>query len=79
MINPAKLLKFKKRWEEFQARHPKFLRYLGVVKNGYFGVGSILDVTVTDPAGKALHTNLRLTEEDVVLLNEVAELLREGK
>ena len=28
MVNPAKLLKFRKEWGEFETRHPKFVRFI---------------------------------------------------
>lgn len=75
MVNPAKLLKFKKELSAFIARHPKFIRYLDVVKKDYVREGSVIDVTVTEPDGKGLHSNLRLSTEDVQTLNELQEFL----
>lgn len=69
-MNPTKMLKLKKEWDAFNARHPKFVRYLGVVKaGGYLADGSVVDVTITNPDGKALHANVRMTKEDIELIN----------
>ena len=75
MINPAKLIKYKRELSAFMERHPKFIRYLDAVKKDYVKEGSVVDITVTDPEGKGLHANLRLSPEDVRTLSEVQELL----
>lgn len=75
MKNPAKLLRLKKQWEGFSARHPKLLRYLGYITDHYMSEGTVLDITVTDAEGKSLHSNARLTSEDVAFLQEVRAAL----
>lgn len=75
MINPAKLLKYKHELSAFVERHPKFIRYLEVVKKDYVKEGSVVDVTVTEPEGKKIHANLRLNAEDVKTLTELEEFL----
>ena len=37
--------------------------------------GSVLDVTVTDVNGQAVHGNAKLTAEDVAFLKELRQLL----
>ena len=37
--------------------------------------GTIMDVTVTDANGKAIHGNAKLTAEDVAFLQEVRRML----
>ena len=75
MINPMTLLKFKGEWSAFTKRHPKFIRFLSVVKNEYIKEGSIIDITVTDPDGKAVHANLRAEAEDIAVFDQVKALL----
>ena len=75
MKNPAKLLQLKRQWEGFAARHPKFLRYLAYITDHYMEEGAVLDMTVTDVNGKSLHSNARLTAEDVAFLRELKTLL----
>ena len=75
MRNPAKLLQLKKGWNGFSARHPKLLRYLGYITDHYMNEGTVLDITVTDAKGHSLHSNARLTEEDVAFLREVRSAL----
>ncbi|MDY2720785.1 MAG: hypothetical protein SOV46_08300 [Candidatus Faecousia sp.] len=76
MINPAKLLKLKGYWEQFSQRHPKFVRYLQVVAEGYIQADSVLDVTVKDASGRELHSNVRITQEDMELISSLKEMLQ---
>ncbi len=75
MRNPAKLLQLKKQYEAFTARHPKFMRYLAYITDNCMTDGTVMDVTVTDAAGKSIHGNAKLTAEDVVFLQEVRKML----
>lgn len=75
MKNPAKLLQLKKQYEAFTARHPKFMRYLAYITDNYMAEGTVLDVTVTDAAGKSLHGNAKLSAEDVAFMQEVRQML----
>lgn len=75
MKNPAKLLQLKKQYSAFLDRHPKFMRYLAYITDNYMEDGAVLDVTVTDPAGKSLHGNAKLSAEDVAFLQEVRRML----
>lgn len=79
MFNPTKLLKFKSAWTAFTERHPKFIRYLNVVKDDYIRENSVIDITVTDPNGKALHANLRVNAEDVKVFEELKTLFGSEK
>ena len=79
MRNPAKLLQLKKQYSGFSARHPKFMRYLAYISDNCLTEGTVMDLTVTDPEGKALHGNARLTAEDVAFLQEVRKFLRAGE
>ena len=75
MINPMTVLRFKKEWELFTQRHPKFIRFLGVVKDQYIREGAIIEITVTDPDGKAVRANLKAVPEDIAVFEEIKQLL----
>lgn len=79
MRNPAQLLRMKRKFDGFAARHPKMLRYLSYISDNYLAEGTLLDITVTDTEGKSLHSNARLTAEDVAFLQEVRVLLSGDK
>ena len=73
-INPLRLLQLKSAWEQFQARHPKFPAFLNAESRNTLEEGTIIDVTVTSPDGRQIGTNLKLTAEDLQLLQEIKEL-----
>ena len=79
MRNPAQFLRLKKKFDGFASRHPKMLRYLSYVSDHYLAEGNLLDITVTDTEGKSLHSNARLTAEDVAFLQELRVLLSGDK
>lgn len=72
MVNPAALLTFKKKWEEFSMRHPKFVAFLGALKNQGMAEGSIIDIKVTMPNGESFQSNIKLTAEDVEFVRSMA-------
>ncbi|MCR4686887.1 MAG: hypothetical protein K5659_04910 [Lachnospiraceae bacterium] len=68
MMNPAMLLQFKKKWEEFAQRHPRFVQFANALASADVGEGSVIDVTVTLPDGRQMASNLRLTAEDIEMI-----------
>lgn len=72
MVNPATLLTLKKRWEEFSVRHPKFVAFLGAMKNRGMAEGSVIDMKITMPDGEVFQSNIKLTAEDIELIKGLA-------
>lgn len=73
-MNPAKLLGMKSRLKAFETAHPKFVRFLEAVNDGYLEQDNILEVCVRRPSGEQIKTNLRLSAEDLALLRDLKEL-----
>lgn len=73
-MNPLKLLQLKEAWEQFCIRHPKFPAFLNAASGIHLKEGTVIDVTITSPDGRQIGTNLKLTSEDVQLLQELKEL-----
>ena len=57
-----KLLQIKASWEQFKARHPKFPSFLNAVSKG-----AVME-------GKTFSSNLKLTAEDMKLINDMQEM-----
>ncbi len=72
-FNPLKLLQFKSAWESFAARHPKFAAFMQVIAKGGFSEGTIIDIRITTPEGKELSSNMRITAEDIALINSLKD------
>jgi hypothetical protein len=64
-VNPASLLKFKKRYQIFSQQHPKILAFFKNVFVRDIAPGTVIEIKVTDNQGKSTVTNMRLTPEDV--------------
>ena len=73
-FNPMKLLQIKTSWEQFKARHPKFPSFLNAVSKGAGMEGTLLEMTVTTAEGKTFSSNLKLTAEDMKLINDMQEM-----
>lgn len=72
-FNPMKLLQLKSAWESFTARHPKFASFLQVIAKGGFPEGTIIDITITTPDGKNLSSNMRVSSEDIALVQSLKD------
>lgn len=75
MMNPAKLLTFKKDWEAFAERHPRFVQFIMTIAKNGMGEGSVIDVTVTLPDGRTYQSNMRLTQEDVDFVKGIGNMM----
>lgn len=73
MMNPAKLLKLKNAWDAFSINHPKFPKFLTAVKNNAIKEGTIIEINITTAEGKSLSSNLKLTQSDIELINELSK------
>lgn len=74
MVNPAALLTFKKKIEDFGMRHPRFVSFIQALKGQEMPVGSVIDITVTMPTGETYQSNIKLTEEDIEMLRTIASM-----
>ena len=75
-FNPMALMKIRKMWERFNAAHPRVLPYVRALGDGYLQEGSVIEVNVTAPDGRSLKCNLKLTGEDLELMNEISEIAK---
>ncbi len=70
-INPMQLLKIKGLWDRFTGRHPKFPAFLKAMSQGAITEGSVLEITVTTVDGKVISSNLKVTAEDMEMIEEL--------
>ncbi len=76
MINPAKLFKFKGAWDKFVKNHPKFPLFINAVRNNAIEEGSVIEIIVTTVEGKTLSTNIKVSQTDKEILEELTELMK---
>lgn len=68
-MDALQLLKIKGMWDKFTVRHPKFPAFLKAISQGAIGEGSVLEITVTSADGKVISSNLKVTAEDMEMIN----------
>ena len=73
-MNPMALFKVKKSWDTFCGNHPRFPAFLQAVQNAGIKEGTIIEVTVTTPEGKALTTNVKITASDMQAFEDLKGL-----
>lgn len=71
MVNPAKLLKMKSMWDAFKKNHPKFPYFLQAAARDGFKEGNIIEINIKTTDGRVLASNIRLTESDIKLIEEL--------
>lgn len=74
MINPKRLMEFKRLRDAFAQRHPKFTMFLDAASKEGVQEGSVIEIQITSPEGKTLCSNLRVSQEDLELLNTLKHL-----
>lgn len=74
MMNPAKILKLKGAWDKFTQNHPKFPMFMNAIRSQGIEEGAIIEIIITSPEGKAMSTNIKVSQSDKELFTELVEL-----
>lgn len=69
-------MKIKGAWDKFTRNHPKFPMFLNAVKAKGIPADTVMGLTVEYPNGEKLATNIKITEQDLELFNEIGKLGR---
>ena len=69
MMDLGALMKIKTAWDKFTGNHPKFPGFLNAVRAQGIKEGAILEIRVTNPGEETLMGNIKVTAEDLELLN----------
>lgn len=72
MINPMKLMKLREMGERFKANHPRVPAFFEAAMRGV-AEGSVIEMSVTDPQGKKICANIRVTADDMAMLREARD------
>jgi len=68
------LIKLKGAWDTFTMNHPKFPMFLKAMKSTGIKEGSVIAVSITDPDGKCIDTNIKVTASDLELFETLKNL-----
>lgn len=70
----AMLQKMKEGIDSFRIHHPKFPAFLNAISQEALREGTVVEITVTTPEGKNYCSNLKLTADDLELLEALKNL-----
>lgn len=70
-INPMRFLQYKNDYEQFLSRHPRLTRFFEAVSEEALQEGTVIEVNVTMESGKNYVSNIRLTDSDVELIENI--------
>ena len=66
-MNISAALKLKGAWEQFTREHPKFPLFLDAIQRKGIEEGTVVGISFTDPEGKTIETNIKVTASDLEL------------
>ncbi len=72
-MNPMMLMQIKGMLDDFKRNHPKVPMFFGAAAQS-IGEGSIIEITVTSPEGKKICTNMRVTADDLRLVEQMKNM-----
>ena len=77
MINPAMMMKIMSAKNTFENNHPKFVAFIKqVVLGGGVTEGTVLEVTMTRPGEEPITANLKVTQSDLELFEELKNMAK---
>lgn len=73
------LLSLKSSIGKFQENHPRFVQFLKAMSQSGIQEGTILECKVITTDGKVMNTNIKITQDDLELLEKLKELSNMSK
>ena len=74
MPNPADIMKLMGMKNKFESSHPKFVSFIKDVASRGISEGDILEVTISRANGEKTTANLRVTADDVQMVEDIKNL-----
>jgi len=72
--NPTSIFQMMNLWNKFKQNHPKFPKFMTAVYQNGIKEGSIIEINVTTPDGQCLNSNLKISADDMKLVEELRNL-----
>ncbi len=76
-INPMALLGLKSDFDRFKKNHPKFIQFAKALTKAGLQEGTIMECKVITPDGQELQANIKITADDLELLEKMKNLRQE--
>lgn len=75
MQNPMELMKIMGLWNSFKSNHPKFPKFMAAAAQpGVITADTILEMKITTADGRTLETNMKITESDMELFQQLKNI-----
>jgi len=72
-MNPVALMQMGGLLDRFKNNHPKVPMFFKAAAQN-IGEGSIIEISVTSPEGRKINTNMRVTAEDLELMEQLKNM-----
>lgn len=73
-MNPGAIMQVMNAWNIFQGNHPKFPAFLDALKRQGIKEDSIIEISITDPSGQKIETNIKVKTSDLELFNSLKDM-----
>ena len=74
-MNPMLILQLKPAWEQFKGKLLNFIK--AASKDSFLDKGSLIEISVTNSAGKTIASNIRVKEDDLAFLSALKDVLED--
>ena len=71
MMDIGSVMKIKGAWDTFTKNHPKFPMFLSALSKKGVKEGTIMEISITDPDGTVMNTNIKVTASDLQLFESL--------
>lgn len=61
-------------WMKFSKNHPKFPQFIKSVQTSGIQLDSVIDIKITYPDGKVVDANLKITNDDLNMIEELKKM-----
>lgn len=76
MMNPAIAMKLMGTLNKFKSNHPKFVAFFKIIFSTGIPEGTIIEITVTKPGQEPITSNMKVTQEDLEMMESLKELAK---
>lgn len=73
-MNPAAMMQVMNAWSTFTSNHPKFPAFLEALKRQGVKEDTIIEISLTDPDGTKIETNLKVKQSDLELFESLKNM-----
>lgn len=73
-MNPQAIMQIMAAWNTFRSNHPKFPAFLEALRVQGIKEDSVIEISITDPDGKKIETNIKVKQSDLDLFESLKNM-----